>query len=254
MGKQFNPFSLEGKLILVTGASSGIGRQCAIDCNKMGARVIALGRDQDRLNSLMAEMEGENDSFSFDLNDLHGIKTLIEMMVERHGKLDGFVHSAGVEVTNPIKLSKPEDFESLYRLNCLSAFEIVRNLCGIKTFNRGGSIVFISSITSLIARKGLSAYAASKGALVSAAKVFALEMAPREIRVNAVLPGTVLTPMMQKAMDAMEEEQRNNRVEGFPLGLGKPTDVSNACIYLLSDASRWVTGSSLVVDGGYTAC
>ena len=254
MEKQFNPFSLEGKLILVTGASSGIGRQCAIDCNKMGARVIALGRDQDRLNSLMAEMEGENDSFSFDLNDLHGIKTLIEMMVEKHGKLDGFVHSAGVEVTNPIKLSKPEDFESLYRLNCLSAFEIVRNLCGIKTFNRGGSIVFISSITGLIARKGLSAYAASKGALVSAAKVFALEMAPREIRVNAVLPGTVLTPMMQKAMDAMEEEQRSNRVEGFPLGLGKPTDVSNACIYLLSDASRWVTGSSLVVDGGYTAC
>lgn len=254
MEKQFNPFSLEGKLILVTGASSGIGRQCAIDCNKMGARVIALGRDQDRLNSLMAEMEGDNDCFSFDLNNLSGIKVLVETMVERHGKLDGFVHSAGIEVTNPIKLSKPEDFESLYRLNCLSAFEIVRNLFGIKTFNRGGSIVFISSITGLIARKALSAYAASKGALVSAAKVFALEMAPREIRVNAVLPGTVLTPMMQKAMDAMEEEQRNNRVEGFPLGLGKPTDVSNACIYLLSDASRWVTGSSLVVDGGYTAC
>lgn len=252
MEKQFNPFSLEGKTILVTGASSGIGRQCAIDCSKMGAKVIAVGRDQERLGRVVDEMGGSGFSYSFDLNDLDGIKGLISAIIDKFGKLDGFIHAAGVEVTNPVKLSKPEEFESLYRVNCLSAFEIVKNLCGIKTFNKGGSIVFISSISGVIARKGLCAYAASKGALMSSARVIALEMAPREVRVNTISPGTILTPMMQKALDTMNEDDRRKRIDGFPLGLGKTSDISNACIYLLSDASRWVTGQNLIVDGGYT--
>ncbi|MBR5747469.1 MAG: SDR family oxidoreductase [Prevotella sp.] len=252
MEQPFNPFSLEGKTILVTGASSGIGRQCAIDCSKMGAKVVAIGRNQERLDSAVAEMEGKGVSYSYDLANLDGIKDLIATIVETHGKLDGFIHAAGIEITSPVKLSKPEEYESLFKVNYMSAFEIVKNLCGIKTFNKGGSIVMISSISGVIARKGLSAYAASKGALMSAARVMALEMASREIRVNTVSPGTILTPMMQKALDAMKEEDRQKRVEGFPLGLGQTTDISNACIYLLSDASRWVTGQNLVVDGGYT--
>lgn len=252
MEKQFNPFSLEDKTILVTGASSGIGRQCAIDCSKMGAKVIAIGRDKERLNNVMTEMEGNSLCFSYDLSDIEGIKGLISSIVNKLGKLDGFIHAAGIEVTNPVKLLLPEEYEALYKVNCISAFEIVKQLCGIKTFNRGGSIVFISSISGIIARKGLSAYSASKGALISAARVMALEMAQREIRVNAISPGTIVTPMMQKALDAMTEEQRNSRLDDFPLGLGRPTDISYACIYLLSDASRWMTGSNLVVDGGYT--
>ena len=252
MEQPFNPFSLEGKTILVTGASSGIGRQCAIDCSKMGAKVVAIGRNQERLDSAVAEMEGKGVSYSYDLANLDGIKDLIATIVEMHGKLDGFIHAAGIEVTNPVKLSKPEAYESLFHVNCISAFEIVKNLCGIKTFNKGGSIVMISSISGVIARKGLSAYAASKGALMSAARVMALEMAPREIRVNTVSPGTILTPMMQMVLDAMKEEDRQKRVEGFPLGLGQTTDISNACIYLLCDASRWVTGQNIIVDGGYT--
>lgn len=251
MDKLYNPFSLEGKTILVTGASSGIGRQCAIDCSKMGAKVVAIGRDVERLNSVVAEMVGNGICYSFDLTNLDGIEDLIATIVEEHGKLDGFIHAAGIEVTNPVKLTNNEDYSSLYKVNCLSAFEIVKNLCGIKTFNKGGSIVFISSISGVIARKGLSAYAASKGALMSAARVMALEMAGREIRVNTVSPGTILTSMMQKALDAMSEVDRKKRVEGFPLGLGKTTDISNACIYLLSDASRWVTGHNLIVDGGF---
>ena len=249
---QYNPFSLEGKTIVVTGASSGIGRQCAIDCAKMGANVVAIGRNQERLSEVVAAMEGSGTCYSFDLANIKNIKELVVKIVEEHGKLDGFIHAAGIEVTNPVKLSKPEEYESLFRVNCISAFEIVKNLCGIKTFNKGGSIVLISSISGVIARKGLSAYAASKGALMSAARVMALEMAPREVRVNTVSPGTILTPMMQKALDAMEEGDREKRVEGFPLGLGKTTDISNACIYLLSDASRWVTGQNLIIDGGYT--
>ncbi len=253
MEKLFNPFSLEGKTILVTGASSGIGRQCAIDCSKMGAKIIAIGRDSERLTSVLSEMEGDNVCFSYDLSNIEGIKNFLSSIVDKQGKLDGFIHAAGIEITNPVKLLKSEDYEALYRVNCLSAFEIVKHLCSIKTFNRGGSIVFIGSISGLIARKGLSAYAASKGALISAARVMALEMAQREIRVNTISPGTILTPMMQKVLDTMSEEQRQKRIEDFPLGLGTQSDISNACIYLLSDASRWVTGNNLVVDGGYTA-
>ena len=248
----YNPFTLEGKTILVTGASSGIGRQCAVDCSKMGAKVIAVGRNQERLNSVISEMGGLGISYSFDLAQTDGISELISDIVSKYGKLDGFIHAAGIEVTNPVKLSKTTDYESLFRVNCMSAFEIVKNLCGIKTFNKEGSIVLISSISGVIARKGLSAYAASKGALMSAARVMALEMASREVRVNTISPGTILTPMMQKALDAMNEEDRKKRIDGFPLGLGETTDISNACIFLLSDASRWITGQNIVVDGGFT--
>lgn len=252
MDKQFNPFSLEGKTILVTGASSGIGRQCAIDCSKMGAKVLAIGRNQERLDEVVCEMAGNGVSYSFDLFEIDRIENLIAKVVNENGKLDGFIHAAGIEVTNPVKLSKIEEYESLYRVNCLSAFEIVKHLCGIKTFNKGGSIVLISSISGVIARKGLSAYAASKGALMSAARVMALEMASREIRVNTISPGTVLTPMMKKAIESMGEEERKKRIDGFPLGLGLPCDISHACLYLLSEASRWVTGQNLIIDGGFT--
>ena len=248
----YNPFSLEGKTILVTGASSGIGRQCAIDCSKMGAKVVAIGRNTQRLNEVVSEMEGVGIGYSFDLEKIDDIHELITDIVSQYDKMDGFIHAAGIEMTNPIKLSKPNEFEDVFRVNCLSAFEIVKNLCGIKTFNKGGSIVLISSISGVIARKGLSAYAASKGALMSAARVMALEMAPREIRVNTISPGTILTPMMQKTLDAMSDEDKKKRIDGFPLGLGKTTDISNACIYLLSDASRWVTGQNIIVYGGYT--
>lgn len=251
MDKQFNPFSLEGKTVLVTGASSGIGRQCAIDCSKMGAKVVSIGRNKERLEDVVVEMGGLGISYPFDLCNIEGIKDLITTIVEENGKLDGFIHAAGIELTNPVKLTKYDEYESLFKVNCLSAFEIVKNF-GIKTFNNGGSIVLISSISGIIARKGLSAYAASKGALMSAARVMALEMSSREVRVNTVSPGTILTPMMQKALDEMGGEERKKRIEGFPLGLGKTTDISNACIYLISDASRWVTGANLIVDGGFT--
>lgn len=252
MDKLYNPFSLEGKSILITGASSGIGRQCAIDCSKMGAKVLAVGRNIERLDSLMSEIDGGKACYPYDLQNLEGIKELIIKIVAEHGKLDGFIHAAGIEVTNPVKLANSSDYDSLYKVNCISAFEIVKNLCGIKTFNKGGSIVLISSISGIIARKGLSAYAASKGALMSAARVMAVEMASREVRVNTISPGTILTPMMQKVLDSMSEEDKKKRIEGFPLGLGKTTDISNACIYLLSDASRWLTGQNIIVDGGYT--
>ena len=252
MEKQFNPFSLENKTILVTGASSGIGRQCAVDCSKMGAKVLAIGRDLKRLEGVVSEMANRGEFYQFDLTDIDGIKDLIKTVVAEHGKIDGFIHAAGVGTTSPVRFTKRDEYESLYRVNCLSACEIVKHLCGPNSFSNNGSVVFIGSISSMIARKGLSAYAASKGALVSVSRVMALELATRGIRVNTISPGTIMTPMMQKALDAMDEDQKKKRCDGFPLGLGKETDISNACIFLLSDASRWVTGSNLVIDGGYT--
>lgn len=253
MDKLFNPFSIEGKTIMLTGASSGIGRQCAIDCAKMGAKVIAIGRNKERLECVRAEMGGQGICYSYDLEDIEGIKSFLTSVVKDNGKLDGFIHAAGIEVTSPVKLTGPNDYERLYRINCLSAFEFIKYFSDFRVFNKDGSVVMISSISGIIARKGLSAYAASKGAMMSAAKVMAVELSSRNIRVNTVSPGTILTPMMQSALDAMKPEEREKRVAGFPLGLGQTTDISYACIYLMSDASRWVTGQNIIIDGGYTA-
>lgn len=248
-----NPYSLKNKTILITGASSGIGRQCAIDCSKMGAKVIIVARNEERLKETLNEMQGSNHSFEiFDLNNLQQIKDFISSIVIKYGKFDGFIHAAGIESTKPIKLLKTDDFETTFRINALSGIEFVKHLSSTKNFNKSGSIIFISSITGVIARTGVAAYSASKGALISASRVLALELSKREIRVNCISPGTILTPLMENFLSSLTEEQRKARVSGFPLGLGKTTDVSLACIFLLSDASRWITGQNIIIDGGYT--
>lgn len=249
----YNPFSLENKTILITGASSGIGRQCAIDCSKMGARIVLIARNEERLKHTMSEMEGKGHKYySYDLGNIDNLKSLSEMIIADNGKLDGIVHAAGIEMTKPIKILSPSDYEEVFRINSLSGFELVRCLTSIKAFNKFGGVVFISSITSVIARSGVAAYSASKGALISAARVFAVELAKREIRVNCISPGTILTPLMENYLSTLSDEQRKMRVSGFPLGLGKTTDISQTAIFLLSDASRWVTGQNIIVDGGYT--
>lgn len=248
-----NPFSLEGKNILVTGASSGIGRQCAIDCSKMGARVALVARNEERLCETLSYMEGDGHRiYTYDFNSLSGLQELVSYMVSDCGKFDGFIHSAGVEMTKPIKLLSTEDYEKAFKINALSGFELTKLLTGINNFNKKGSVVLISSITAIIARRGVSAYAASKGAMISAARVMALELSNRGIRVNTISPGTILTPLMQNYLSTLNEEECNRRLAGFPLGLGNPEDISNTAIFLLSDASRWITGQNLVVDGGYT--
>lgn len=254
MEKPFNPFLLEGKNILVTGASSGIGRQCAVCCSKMGAKVILVARNEERLKETLGMMEGcGHRYYSFDLANVSGIKQLVTSITSDIGGIDGFVHAAGIEKTLPVKLLTSEDYESVYKVNCLSAFEFVHQFSNKKNFNDEGHIVLISSITSIIGRGGVAAYAASKGAMVSAVRSMALEFAKKKICINCISPGTVLTPLMQNFLSTLSEEDYKKRVGGFPLGLGNTEDVANACIYLLSDASRWITGQNIIVDGGYTA-
>lgn len=251
-----NPFSLEGKTILITGASSGIGAQCAIDCSKMGAKVVLVARNEERLKGVLSQCEGETNAYYLaDMSDIvdNGAKPMLEQIVSEHGKVDGFIHSAGIQKTAPLKLLSMDDYEEVFKVNTLSAFEILRYLPGMKYMNAGGHIVLIASITGVIGRSGLSAYSASKGAMISAVRSMSLELAQRGICINCVSPGTILTPLMQEFLDSLDDDKRKKRVEGFPLGLGETTDISSACIYLLSDASRWVTGQNLVVDGGYTA-
>lgn len=249
----FNPFTLKEKTIIVTGASSGIGRQCAIDCSKMGAKIILIARNQERLEETLCSLDNnDHQVYSYDLTQIDGIKDLANEIVSSNGKINGLIHAAGIEITKPIKLLEPCDFEMIYRTNNLSGFELMRQLSSIKNMNKGGSIIFISSISAIIGRSGVAAYAASKGAMISATKTFALELAKRQIRVNCISPGTILTPMMQKYLNDLDEISRQKRVDGFPLGLGETTDISNACIYLLSDASRWITGQNIIIDGGYT--
>ncbi len=250
-----NPFSLEGKTILITGASSGIGAQCAIDCSKMGAKVMLVARNEERLKSILSQCEGAGHAYYLaDMVEIvdKGAKPLLEQIVSDHGKMDGFIHSAGIQKTAPLKLLSVTDYEEVLKVNTLSAFEILKYLPGIKYMNADGRIVLIASITGVIGRSGLTAYSASKGALISATRSMSLELAKRGIRINCVSPGTILTPLMQEYLDTLDENKRKQRVDGFPLGLGQTSDISNACIYLLSDASRWVTGQNLVIDGGYT--
>ena len=249
----FNPFTLKEKTIIVTGASSGIGRQCAIDCSKMGAKVILIARNQERLEETLALLDNnDHQVYNYDLTKTDGIKDLVDKIVSSNGKINGLIHAAGIEITKPIKLLESSDYEMIYRTNNLSGFELMRQLSSIKNMDKGGSIIFISSITAIIGRSGVAAYAASKGAMISATKSFALELAKRQIRVNCISPGTILTPMMQNYLNDLDEVSYQKRVDGFPLGLGETTDISNACIYLLSDASRWITGQNIIIDGGYT--
>lgn len=249
----FNPFTLENKTILITGASSGIGRQCAIDCSKMGANVVLVARNEERLNETLSNMEGVGHLVCpYDLNNLDGIKELVASVVSSVGKLDGFIHSAGIEVSKPLQLLTVDDYEAVLRVNSLSGFEFVHQLASFKNMNKGGAIVLIASISGVIGRGSVAAYSASKGAVISACRSMSLEFAKKQIRVNCVSPGTILTPLMQNYLNILDDKAREIRIDGFPLGLGDPTDISNACIYLLSDASRWITGQNLIVDGGYT--
>ncbi|MBR6894093.1 MAG: SDR family oxidoreductase [Bacteroidaceae bacterium] len=251
----FNPFSLEGKTIVVTGASSGIGQQCVIDCSKMGAKVVLIGRNEQRLSETLSSLEGEGHlSVTFDLTNFDDLKGCVKSIVEKAGPIDGLVNCAGISTTLPLKLMNAEKMDEFFHSNVFSSIELTRHFCQMGKVNKSGaSIVFLSSIMALAGENGKSLYSMTKGALLSAVRSLACEFARRNIRFNAVSPGAILTPINQDLPHMKNPEARAALESKHLLGLGKTTDISNACIYLLSDASRWVTGQNLVVDGGYTA-
>ena len=252
--EQFNPFNLKDKKIIVTGASSGIGRQCAIDISRMGATVIMIARNNERLGQTLAQTEGNgNISISADLTDFSALPNLVESITNTVGKVDGLVNCAGISTTLPLKLMTAEKIDEFFKANVYSAIGLTREVTKVRHMNIGGSIIMFSSIMGCVGESGKSLYSMTKGALISAARSLACELAKRQIRVNCVSPGAILTPINEKLPHMADPEQRKLLEDKHLLGLGQTSDISSACIYLLSDASRWVTGQNLIIDGGYTA-
>ena len=252
--EQFNPFSLQGKTIVVTGASSGIGRQCAIDFSRMGATVILIARNRERLAETLSALDGSgHKSFAADLTDFAALPGLVESIVSEVGKIDGLVNCAGISTTLPLKLMPEERLDEFFKANVYSAVELTREVTKVKHMNAGGSVIFFSSIMGCVGESGKSLYSMTKGALIAAVRSLACEYAKRQIRFNCVSPGAILTPINEKLPHMADPEQRKLLESKHLLGLGQTSDISSACIYLLSDASRWMTGQNLIVDGGYTA-
>lgn len=250
-----NPFSLEGKAILVTGASSGIGARCSIDCATMGARVVLIARNEQRLQETLSQMEGERHIvLPLDLTNVELMVTKVKETVKQVGPIAGVINCAGVSSVTPLKLIKEEDMTSMIQANVYSALFLTKEVCRMGNYDKKGtSIIFLSSIMGLVGENAKTMYSLTKGALQSAARSIAIELAPKKIRVNCIAPGAIVTPINEKLPHMADPVKRAVLEAKHPLGLGQTTDISNACIYLLSDAARWVTGQVIAVDGGYTA-
>ena len=245
----YNPYSLEGKTILVTGASSGIGKATAIECSKLGARVVITGRDEARLQQTLSSLEGEGHVvITADLGEDDGIRFL----VERVPVLNGIVHAAGISDTVLFQFLKKERLENIFNINFFAPVVLSQLLLKKKLLRKGGSIVFLSSIDGPVtAHIGNSMYSATKGALSAMMQNMSIELASKGIRVNAVLPGMTETPLIHN--DDITQEQLNKDMELYPLKrYADPREIAWAIIYLLSDASTFTIGANLVVDGGFT--
>ena len=252
----FNPFSLEKRVIIVTGASSGIGAQCAIDCSKMGARVVLAARNEARLKQTLEQRDepSRHMILPFDLSSSDGLKETIKDVVAKVGKINGVANCAGMSSVTPLKLVTDELLDQFFRTNVYSAINLSKEVTRVGNYDkeRGCSIIFFASIMGLCGEKCKTMYSATKGALIAAARSMACELAKNKVRVNVVSPGAIETPINAKLPHMADPELRKELEEKHLLGLGECSDIANACIYLLSDASKWVTGQNIVVDGGYT--
>jgi len=247
----FNPFSLEGKTILVTGASSGIGRGIAIECSKMGAKMVITGRNEKRLTETLSMLEGERHQYiQSDLSVQEGI----DYLVERCPGINGCVHSAGIPKICGVKHIDRSLLEEIVNTNELAPILLTSALLRKKILQKKSSIVFIASMSGVyIANTGEAPYDATKGALAGFTKSAAYELATQGTRVNTICPGLVPTSILTLSNEMFSEEQLKETMYGkYPLKrVGTPEDIANGAIYLLSDASSWVTGINLLIDGGY---
>lgn len=246
----YNPYSLEGKSILVTGASSGIGQKTAIECSKLGARLFIVGRNEERLQETFSQLEGEGHSkIMAELTSADDLETMLASLPV----LDGVVLCAGIGgTTRPFLFCTKDKFSSVFEVNVFSTAELLRLLVKKKKMAKNSSVVMVSSIGGVrVYNPGNGVYGSSKSALNSIMKFCAVELAPKKIRVNSVNPGMVHTKLIENG--TISEEQRELDIEKYPLKrYGETIDVALGIIYLLSDASSWVTGHSLVIDGGLT--
>ena len=242
----FNPFTLEGKTILVTGASAGIGKSIAISCSKMGARLVITGRNRKRLEETKAEMFGEgHTAIPADLTQNSDLQSLAAQLP----LLDGIVYCAGIGQRKLCKMLTSEDVDEVMNVNFKSSVLLQAELLQTKKIKKAASIVFLASRAASSPSIGNAVYSASKGAVISYAKCLALELAPRQIRVNCICPAMVWTDLILQG--GLTEEDLEEAQLQYPLKrYGQPQDVANLAIYLLSDASSWMTGSCVDLTGG----
>lgn len=245
-----NPFSLENKTILVSGATSGIGFEVCKQIFKAGGNFIGLGRKTDALDAFIKENNITNSSaIVLDVANSEDIINVIDGIE----KVDGFVHSAGIVENNPIQFFNEELYSKIRTVNLDSTLVIISQLLRKKKLNKPASIVLVSSISGLYGMKGNGIYGITKAALGIMAKTYANELANKKIRVNTVAPGMVNTQITLDASSFLSEEVIEADKKKYPLGYGEPEDVALPIVFLLSDASKWITGQDLVLDGGRTA-
>lgn len=248
----FNPMDMTGRKILVTGASRGIGRACAILLAELGAQLVLVARTADTLNAVCKGLAGNGHRvLPWDLSDSTSMEALLSAACADGVKLDGLLYAAGICSALPVKYMNDSELEKLFRINFFSFMMLVKAMAK-KRSSDGGSIVAISSVAGSAGWQGLSMYGASKGALNAAIKSLAVELAPR-FRVNAVAPSNIKTEMLDSLLSVAGEDAIAEIKAKQLLGLGEPEDVANAVAFLLSNASKFITGTTLIVDGGYLA-
>lgn len=249
MGLNYNPFSLEGKTLLITGASSGIGQATAIECSKLGAKVIITARNEERLNATLSKMEGEGHQILIaEQTDEEQVKQLVSELPQ----LNGVVLCAGKGMTLPFPFCTREKYDEIFNVNYFAPVELLRLLVKKKKMAQNSSVVFVSSIGGIGSFSlGNGVYGASKAAIHATMRFCARELAVKKIRVNSVNPGMVNTKLIKGG--AISEEQHQLDMQKYPLKrYGEPEEIAYGIIYLLSDASAWVTGHALIIDGGVT--
>lgn len=249
-----NILDLTGKSYIVTGAASGIGRATALHISENGGRVLLIDIDDEKLTEVSSICKGEVDTLILDLTDVEAIHKSIKEKVQTFGKINGFVHCAGLPYVSPLNAINPERADKIYKLNTYAALELAK-ICSKKNIYAGdkGSFVLISSVYGLVGSSANAVYAMSKGGIISLTKALAMELASKGIRVNCIAPGFIKTPMMNDISSSFDQEYYTRLNNLHPLGLGDANDIANGILYLLSDMSKWVTGSILNIDGGFTA-
>jgi NAD(P)-dependent dehydrogenase (short-subunit alcohol dehydrogenase family) len=246
--------ALAGRTILITGASSGLGRAAAIAVAAHGGKVVATGRDPARLDETLAVLSGGGHSaVAAAIDDADQAAELMAQAATAAGGLDGVFHSAGAVVVLPTRLVKQKHIDQVFGAAVQGALGIARAAAKAEVMKPGGSIIFMSSAAAHRGRPGLAAYSAAKAAVEGLTRSLACELAAKGVRVNAIAGGAIETEMHQRVIRPLSDEAIAAYAGLHPLGVGKPDDVANAALFLLSDASTWITGATLAVDGGYLA-
>jgi NAD(P)-dependent dehydrogenase (short-subunit alcohol dehydrogenase family) len=251
-----NPMSLVGRSVLVTGASGGIGQAVAILLSQLGARLVITGRNAEKLNKTRSTLQGTGHAIeSFELEATHEIGDWLQDVARRHFTLDGLVHAAGTQLLAPLQTTDVSHLRDLLSINTEAGFALAKAFRHRKVYSgQKGSVVFVTSIMGEVGASGRAAYSLSKGAIHALTRSLAVELAPQKIRVNSVAPAAVRSEMFDSAAAVWSEEQLHAVEKLHPLGIGEPSDVANAVAFLLADSSRWITGTIMTVDGGYSAC